>query len=170
MISKDKKAQLKIQQMAFVLVAIFIFFAFISLIYVSIRMNFMKKQAVNLEADKAMEFAQKMTGVPELKWSQQCDSCIDLDKAMMLKNRTVYNDFFGLDHLSFEIIYPVITDKECITGNYPNCNKLTLISKSSYDTASRAYISLCRWDQETNNEMCYLGAVYASGKAVQSNT
>jgi len=166
--SKSKKAQLKIQQMAFVLIAIFIFFAIVALISISVWMNYQKKQVVNLEADKAREFAQKITGTPELKWSQDCSSCVDMDKAIMLKNRTVYKNFFGLDYLSFEILYPITENKECVVGNYPNCNKITLIQEKSFDSASKAYISLCRWDQETNNEKCYLGAIYASGKAVQS--
>jgi hypothetical protein len=166
MIKQNKKAQLKIQQMAFVLVAMIVFFALVSLVYFSIRVNVLKKQVVNLEDEKAKQIVQRLSSIPELKWENDCSSCIDLDKAMILKNRTVYKDFFGLDYLAFEILYPSRTDRECTTGNYPDCKWITL-SKSGDFIDTTSYASLCRFDQSTSSEKCELGLVHAAGKAIK---
>lgn len=166
MIQKNKKAQLKIQQMAFVLVAIVVFFALVSLIYFSVRINVLKKQVVNLEDEKAKEIVQKLSSIPELKWENDCSSCIDLDKALILKNRTVYKDFFGLDYLAFEVLYPSKTDRECTFGNYPNCKWVTL-AKTGEFTATTAYVSLCRFDQSMGSEKCELGIVHAAGRGIK---
>ncbi|MBS3090900.1 hypothetical protein J4217_00445 [Candidatus Pacearchaeota archaeon] len=165
---ENKKAQLKIQQMAFVLIALVIFFAIVALIYLTVRLNTLKKDVQASENDKARELLRKLSGIPELKWTGDCDSCIDMDKALVLKsyNKT-YNGFFGLDYLSFQVIYPKKTDKECVVGNYPNCNKITLIQTSNFGNAPKAYVSLCRWDQNMGSEKCELGAVYAAGKAIK---
>ena len=164
--SKNKKAQLKIQQMAFVLIAIIIFFALVALVYFSVKVNSIKKEAGNLEGDKAKKLVQRLSGVAELKWSKDCSNCIDLDKAMVLKNRSVYSQFFGVDYLALEVLYPEKSKKECTIGNYPDCNIITLVKDKEFDTASRAYVALCRWDQNSDSEKCELGAIYASGNSI----
>jgi hypothetical protein len=165
--TKNKRAQLKIQQMAFVLVAMIIFFALVSLVYFSIRVNVLKRTVANLEDDKAKEVVQKLSSIPELKWENDCSSCIDLDKAIVLKNRTVYKDFFGLDYLAFEVLYPNRRDRECTAGNYPDCKWVTLTKTGNF-SATTAYASFCRFDQLTNAQKCELGVIHAAGKAIMS--
>lgn len=162
----SSKGQLKIQQMAFVLVAMIIFFALVALVYFSVRVNSLKKEATSLQEDQAKELVQKLSGISELKWTKDCSTCVDMDKALLLKNRTVYKGFFGLDYLAFEVIYPAKTNRECTIGNYPDCSKLTLINGNNFGTASNAYVSLCRWNQDTGNEKCELGIIYAGGNAI----
>ena len=166
MIPKNKQAQLKIQQMAFVLVAIILFFALVSLVYFSIRMNSLKKTSASLEDQKVYELVQKLSGIPELRYSG-CASCIDMDKAILLKNRTTYQGFFGLDYLSFETLYPKKPIKECFIGNYPECNKLTLISQPNFGTTSDAFASLCHYDQQIKSIKCELGIIHAASNSIK---
>lgn len=165
-ILKNNKAQLKIQQMAFVLVAIIIFFALVSLFYFSIRMNSLKKTASSLESEKVYQLVQRLSSIPELSYSG-CSSCIDMDKAVLLKNRTSYQGFFGLDYLSFEILYPKKPTKECFVGNYPDCNKLTLISQPNFGTTSDAFASLCRYDSTMKSTKCELGIIHAASNSIK---
>jgi hypothetical protein len=164
--TKNKQAQLKIQQMAFVLVAIVIFFVLVSLVYFSIRMNSLKKTASSLEDQKVYKLVQKLSSIPELRYAG-CASCVDMDKAILLKNRTTYQGFFGLDYLSFEILYPKKLAKECSVGNYPDCNKIILINTPNFGTTSDAFASLCRYDQQIKSIKCELGIIHAASNSIK---
>ena len=163
------KGQLKIQQMAFVLVALIIFFAMVSLFYFSIRVSNIQKSAVSLSEDAAKELVRKLSGTPEFAWTAtDCASCIDLDKVILLKNRKAYSGFWSLDYLAVERVYPS-KEGECTKGNYPNCNKITIINKTlSYGSPAWAYVALCRQDfAKSAYVKCELGRIFAAGKGIQ---
>src|SRR3989344_366257 len=104
-IVRYSKGQMKIQEMAFVLVAIFIFFALVALLYFSIRLSGLRQSAQMSNDDQAREMVKKIASMPEFS-SPECDSCIDLDKALIVKNKVVYNNFWELDYLKIERVYP----------------------------------------------------------------
>src|SRR3989344_694999 len=127
---KYSKAQLKIQQMAFVLVAIVVFFSIVALFYFAINLSGIKSNYESLEEQKTSEMVRKLSGLPELRW-EGCSSCVDLDKALLLKNRTSYKGFWGLEYLSVEVVYPKVESRECDKGVYPNCNKITIVGNNN---------------------------------------
>jgi len=161
---------MKIQEMAFVLVAIMIFFALIAMVYFSIRVNSLKQEAGDLRAQEAVEIVRKLSASPEFMFSafsKECSSCIDLDKVIALKNRRDYQEFWSLDRLIIEKVYPNDAG-ECTLGNYPNCGRITLIDKNTSYTSERAYISLCHWENYKEGYVkCELGVISAAGKAIK---
>jgi hypothetical protein len=160
------RGQLKIQEMAFVLVAIVIFFALVSLAYFSIRINSLDKDVGALKEDEAKEIVKKISGVPEFSFAEDCINCIDLDKVFVLKSRKSYQDFWNLDYLAIEKIYPP-GQGECTSGNYPNCKSITIINSSDYGTAYNAYVSLCRHEfKEGGYYKCELGKIYVAGEGI----
>lgn len=166
---KNKRAQLKIQEMAFVLVAIVIFFALISLVFFSVRINSLKKQASLIQEEQTASLVRHISGTPELSW-KACSGCIDLDKAIALKKTgtNAYSSLWELDYLMIERIYPEHQKRECVYGNYPECNSLVLInSTKDYGITSTAFVSLCFWNSEKSQEICELGRIYASGSGVK---
>ncbi len=164
-----RKGQIKIQEMAFVLVALVVFFALVGLLYLSYRLHGVREAASDLEAEQAAALVRRIAGTPELRWGA-CAGCIDLDKAVVLgeHNRTsFYREAWGLDYLQIERLYPVPAQpRACSTGTYPACSTLTLLNASSYGVTSQAYVSLCFWDAQIEQERCELGVIYASGGSV----
>lgn len=163
---KAKRGQMKIQEMAFVLVAVIVFFGLVALLYFSIRMSGLKSEASNLGQDEAMQMAQRMSATPEFAWTAgDCDNCVDFDKVMALKDSAKYKVFWGLDYLKVERVYPS-GKGECTKANYPNCGSLTLVEKDNFGTPPSAFVSLCRYDfkEGQSYRRCEMGKIYASSK------
>ena len=149
---KSKKAQLKIQQMAFMLMAITLFFVLVGIFVIVVRFSGLKEAATALEEKNAMLLVTKLANSPEFACGEAFGSirinCVDADKAMMLKaNIGKYSNFWGVSNIEIRKIYPK-TDTEiiCNLGNYPNCNIIRLRSKeiAGYDLSN--FVSLCRKD------------------------
>ena len=160
---------MQIQQMAFVLVALFIFFGIVALFYLSFQLSSLKQGAANLENEQAKEVVRKLSSTPEFTFtSKSCPACIDLDKLLVLKERKSYEEFWDLGFLQVEKIYPTLKQKiECTRANYPNCNTLTLIQNKNIGTPSSAFVSLCYWTAEKGGYYkCELGIIYASGEGI----
>ena len=160
--AKCSKAQRKIQEMSFVLVAIVILFALASLFYLSVRMSSLNRSAALIEEDSAKSILKKMAGSPEFSWTvQDCAGCVDFDKVMALKNMSQYKEFWELTYFKIEKIYPVYSG-ECTSANYPNCRSITLIDSKNYGTPVSTFVSLCRYSGL--QKRCELGKIYSSGK------
>ena len=98
-----KKAQMKIQQMAFVLVALMLLFAIIGIIYMAISLGSLREHAAQLGEDEAIELVIKLTSTPEFAFtSETCSNCVDLDKVFQMKNRTSYKELWNLEFLKIE--------------------------------------------------------------------
>lgn len=166
----NRKGQMKIQQMAFVLVALIIFFAIIVLIYMRIRIANIESSAQLTGEEYAKGVVAKMVSAPEFSWIDSCGTCVDIGKVWALKNVGNYSSFWNLDYLEVEIVYP---DRkgECNDANFPNCESITLINKTSNVGASySAFINLCRTEGQIGNSYikCELGRIWASGGGIGS--
>ena len=162
------KGQLKIQEMAFVLVAIMIFFAIVALFYITIRTNTLRDDAGLQREEEAKELVRKLSDSPEFSWTaSSCSNCIDLDKVMALKDKPEYKNFWNIDYLMVEIVYPAKNGVECGRGNYPDCSTITLVNKT-IGTPITAFVAVCRQEfRQRGYPICELGRLYASGKALQ---
>lgn len=165
-LASSSRAQMKIQEMAFSLVAIVIFFGMVALLYFSVSLSSLRQGAQNLQDEEAAELVRKITSIPEFSFTaRDCSNCIDLDKTLLLKEKTSYTGFWNIDFLQIEKIYPLGNKKECEKTNYPECSTITIIDKEEFSSPSTAFISLCRWEQSKGGYYkCELGRIYASGK------
>ena len=167
----NKTGQLKIQQMAFMLVAIMIFFVLIGMFFMVYQVGKLEEGATELEEQNARLLITKIANSPEFSCGGafvdgEVD-CIDLDKIMILKDQSKnYNDFWGVAEIQIEKIYPKPAKNEsCSFQNYPNCKSITVynenLNKKNYITN---YVALCRKDiyngEETKNiDVCELGRI-----------
>jgi len=158
----SSRGQVKIQQMAFVLVAIMIFLAIVTLFYLTIRSASLQEDVEILRESKAKELVRMAASWPELYW-RDCASCIDMDKAFILKETQAYNEFWDVPFLQIEKIYPEVEKIECNRQNYPECNKLTLIEEERYITET-SFIALCRHSEK--GEICELGKIHLGFRGV----
>lgn len=167
--ASSSKGQMKIQEMAFVLVAIMVFFGIVLLFYLSVRVNSLRTDVESLAQDEAKQLVRKLASSPELAFTvRNCPNCIDMDKAMALKSIPAYRSFWNIDYLKIEKVYPA--DKgECTSANYPNCNSITILDKEAFGAPPYAYVALCRqaFESEERYPKCEIGRIYASVEVPQ---
>jgi hypothetical protein len=151
-IMKNKKAQMKIQQMAFMLIAVTLFFVFAGLFFAMIVFSDIRKTADILEERDALLLVSKLANSPEFACGNAFGSfrinCIDSDKAMALKNNIeLYKDlkgnFWGIEGIEIKKIYPAnYAETECDSSNYPDCGKITIVEKQGIGVSN--FVALCR--------------------------
>ncbi len=167
----SKKAQMKIQQMAFMLVAVMIFFAMVAIVYFMIVLSRLEGTAADLQEEEAKELARQMAGTPELMFSKlsfPSSSSVDLHKALSIANDAAYkNKFWNLDYLAIERVYPPPNEELCDPSgiNIATCRYLTIIKNSNDLTGTQtAPIAIVRWDENLGNNGNYrfeLGRIHA---------
>ncbi len=177
--NKACKAQMKVKQMAFLIIAVIVVLLLVGVFLINIRYENLKKTASQLEQQNAVLLASKIANSPEFScggaYGSKRSNCIDFDKVMMLKNNIwKYEDFWGVSNLEIRIIYD-FKGKRATTpctyyqengeyvGNYPNCNYIKLIDEPSmgYDVSS--FVTVCRKDNlgySQSQEVCNLGKIF----------
>jgi len=149
---KKTKGQMKIQQTAFMLIAVTLFFALVGIVVISYKFSGLRDSASTLEERNAILLLGKLADSPEFMCGEGFGgrkiNCIDADKALMLKEKgSIYAGFWGDTSIEILKVYPEISNTvECTTGNYPNCNLIKVLSRNPargqnfYST----FVSLCR--------------------------
>ena len=168
---KNNNAQMKIQEMAFVLVAIMIFFGIVAIFYLKVSLSNLKGNVELQRGQEANELVRKISSAPEFYLNKECDGCIDMDKVLLLKERKNYQGFWNLDYLAVEVIYPNSNKtEECTRSNFPNCGIVTIINKTgNTGIPASAFVALCRQEfKQQGYVKCDLGKIYASGKSLES--
>jgi hypothetical protein len=156
---KTKKAQMKIQQMAFMLMAITLFFVMVGMFVLVFKFSGLKESATMLEEKNAMLLVTKLANSPEFSCGEAFGSnrinCVDSDKVMMLKeNIDKYSEFWGVAEIKIRKIYPNNGNIICTPGTYGNCGVIEVISKDvNLLPPSSNFISLCKKES-------YEGEVY----------
>ena len=144
-----KKGQMKIQQMAFMLMAITIFFVLVGMFILMFSLSGVRESAEELEQKNAMLLVSKLSNSPEFacgnSFGNNKINCIDADKAMVLKDSiSRYASFWGsgVDNI---IIRKSTSDtnEDCTLGNYPNCDVINLFSKNISGFPAENFVTLC---------------------------
>lgn len=161
----NKKAQLKIQQMAFMLIALTIFFVMVGLMYLGIKMAGIRENANLLEEKKAIEIASRIANSAEFSCGDVFFgkiNCIDSDKIVALTNIKKYEEFWEVDKIQIRLL-SVDEKRKCNTANYPNCNLIEVYSKGSESGISYSnFVSVCRKEQDSKGnkyDKCELGLI-----------
>jgi hypothetical protein len=155
----DKKAQLKIQEMAFMLMAVIIFFAMAGMFFLVLMYNDLHNQANLLEQEKAISTAANIANTPEFSCGEAL--CIDSDKLLVMQEREAYRDFWPIT--SFVVTKIGDQEKlECNEKNYPNCNYFKILDKQTEsEQGVETFVSLCRKEQINGYfyDKCEIGRV-----------
>ena len=162
---KSIRGQMKVQQMAFVLVAIVIFFVLVGLLFFSVGFRSLEESALELRESEAKEIVRKFAGSAEFTW-EECANCVDWDKLLVLKDRASYDGFWNFDYLAIEVVHPDRGEEECASDNYPDCGVISIIeAPEDFGTVETAFVSLCRWDPEGYTK-CELGKIIVSARGI----
>ena len=146
-----KRGQLKIQQMAIMLLAVTLFFVLAGMFILVFKVSSLKQEATVIQENNAKLLVTEIANSPELScgssYGTGISSCIDEDKVMALEgmmNIYGYGSFWGIQGLQIRDIYPGnYSNVECTNQNFPDCGVITLI-KGTNGTGISNFVSLCR--------------------------
>lgn len=142
---KNKTGQIKIQEMAFVLVAVVFLFALLFLFFARFQQTQITKTAAEIRELRTVTMLRVVASLPELRCSSSFGSaietaCIDKDKLMTFDNypdiRTKYREIWNAASIS------KVTVEEIYGGN----DEFIIYQKSSLPTSTitySTYIPLC---------------------------
>ncbi len=165
-----KKGQTKIQQTAFLLIAITLFFVLAGLLFLGFYLSGIKDDANALKEKQTRLLVSKLADSPEFSCGESFGSklrdCVDSDKVMMLmKEREKYKNFWGVENIEIIKIYPEMAGEvECTLGNYPDCNVFKVLNEENTGIYDSNFVSLCRKESEGGKSYnkCELGLLMVS--------
>ena len=169
LVARSSKGQMKMQQMAMVLVAFVIFFVLVGIFVLSVKLSSLRGSAGSVKENEARTLVHKLASTPEFSWTyEDCAGCVDLDKVFLLKDQEVYHDFWGssIGLVRLQVLYPNNESNyvECTQKNYPECNQITVYDAKKGYTAQKAYVSLCRLEGDPVEPRCRFGQLVAGGE------
>lgn len=158
------KGQVKIQQMAFMLIALTILFVLVGLFALGFNLSRIRGDAETLQEKNAMLLVSKLANSPEFACGQSFGnnklSCIDMDKMMALQDEIAdYADFWGVSNIEVQKIYPFEEEIICTNQNYPDCNLLSLRGKENSGADIYNFVSLCHKERDGSGfyDKCEIG-------------
>lgn len=149
---RQTKAQVKIQQMAFMLLAVTLFFVLVLIFVVVVKSSGLKETSSELSQENAILLVSKLANSPEFSCEESFGknkiNCVDGDKLMALKeNIEAYEDFWDVQNIEVRKIVPKAESEiVCTINNYPNCNVIRIISKNITGFDASNFVILCRKD------------------------
>ena len=127
---KSKKGQLKIQEMAFMLVAVVLFFGLVMLFVLTVVYSNMYNQMNIINQEKTLTSLINLADSPEFRCVTTKSNCVDGDKVISLMNRSFYSNFWQFSSLSI-IKSSAFAKNEsemikCNWANYPDCDLIVI--------------------------------------------
>ena len=161
----SKKAQLKIQEMSFMLVAIMIFFLIVGLFGVSVFYSNLKQSANEIKEQGAIFLVNSLAESPEFNYKGK-SNCVDEDKLIGLMNSKSYSEFW--DFTSIVVLRSSGFDKESFIEcgyedsleNYENCDSFVVYDKGvENEQKISSFVALCHTEYENYYayDKCELG-------------
>ena len=148
------KAQMKIQQMTFMIIAVFIFFILVGLFFLAIQLKDIRKDSETLGKNQAISSLEVLANMPELNYDSSWSMSLDEDKLRILSGNFSldYERFWPVSSIRVYKLYPKPEDE--IKCPNTNCNYYEIYDseKTSNKTYS-TFVSLCSKVRE-------LGSVY----------
>ena len=162
----NKKSQLKIQEMAFMLVAVILFFILVGLFAVSIVFKNIQESSQDIKEEATLSAIEYLAGTAEFVCPGGKSNCVDADKVMVLKNKKSYESFYSFSSLSV-LRYSGFNKKEnefieCNLQNYPNCDIIRIYDKNVNENVIHSFVALCRREYEQSSyEKCEIAQLWA---------
>ena len=139
------RGQMKIQQMAFMVMALFFFFVLVGLFVLGFSLKNIDKTALELERGEALGSLKTISSMSELSCGSRRSFCIDEDRAIVMSRssfREKYSDFWPVSSIKVYRVYPKSRPVKCPAAN---CNYYEIFdngqkNKREYST----FVLLCK--------------------------
>jgi hypothetical protein len=125
------KAQLQIQEMTFMLVAVVLFFVLGGMFALSIVYADMQKKATELKLEEARVAVVNFANTPEFNCGKP--GCIDADKLIVMMGRTAYKNYWKFSNIRIDKSSGFAKNEskliKCNLVNYPDCDYFVVLEK-----------------------------------------
>ena len=166
------RGQFKIQQMAFMLIAVTVLFVLVGMFALVFKTAGLKGSADELNEKNAQLLVSKLANSPEFSCGDVYDygeaNCVDGDKVMALKQSgIVYEDFWGVSNIE---IRKIMSEGSlvCTGSNYPNCDILRVKEGKIVGAYSSNFVVLCNKDDFEGDvvDKCEVARLFVSYEPV----
>jgi hypothetical protein len=170
---KAKKSQLQIQEMAFMLVAVVLFFGLIAMFALSIMYQKIYDSANQIAKDKLIASITNIADTPEFRCVTSKSNCIDEDKLVSILNKTKYKEYWPFSSMRV-VKYSAFNKEEenmieCNFANYPDCEVFVVKDDKEEDEEQiENYAVLCRkeYDNGYTYDKCETAKVILGKKII----
>lgn len=140
----NKNADMKIQQMTFMILFVFIFFSIAGLFFISIQSSRITQGFNLLQKESAISSIQTIANMPELNCDSSRTLCVDEDKLMVFASSSnLYKDFWPVASIRVRKAYPMQTkDIRC---PLVNCTYYEVYDSKQKNTQEYGiFVSVCK--------------------------
>ncbi len=144
-----KAGQMKIQQMAFMIVAVFFFFILVGIFFLRVQFADLQGTSAELQKEQAISSLSVIANMPELNCDSRENLCLDQDKLEVMSGEfgKKYDDFWPVSSIK---VYIISTSKEIIQCPGINCNYFELFDNGQKNSEEYStYVSVCEKRKET---------------------
>lgn len=154
-----KKADMKIMQMTFMILFVFIFFTFAVLFFIATQSGKINENFNILQKESAIASIETISNMPELNCDSSRTLCIDEDKIVVFSSiASSYKNFWPVASIRIRKVFPKsVKDIKCPAANCTfyeayNSNQTNIISHGTF-------ISICKVIRNDGvaQEICELG-------------
>lgn len=162
---QGKRGQMKMQQMAFMLIAVTILFVFVGLFFLKIILSDNRQSANVLEEKNALLLVSKLADSPEFSCGSSFggpkSNCVDFGKVVALKDSSEkYSKFWDVEGIIIRKVFPE-EEKVCTRENYPDCGEIVIIEREGEGIGVSNFVSLCRKEKIDGiiNDICEIARI-----------
>jgi len=157
-LSRPKRSQLKIQQMAFMILAVFFFFILVGLLFLSWQSRGIKENFEQLQKEQAISSLSVISDMPELNCGSRESLCIDEDKIHVMSNSSQYEKLWPVESVKIYKIYPVLETFVVYDSGQKNTKE--------YST----YVSICKKMKEFGSvyDKCEIGKLVTGVEVLEN--
>jgi hypothetical protein len=154
------RGQMKIQQMAFMILAVFFFFILVGLFVLNIGLKDMRKSASDLQEEATISSIEVISNMPELNCESGKTLCLDRDKLRIMSGDLGkdYEFFWPVASLKVYQIYPSFA--EPVKCPALNCNYYEVWDNGQSNVREYStFVSICerRNEKRFPYDKCELG-------------
>lgn len=162
-----RRGQMKIMQMSFMIIAVFIFFVLVGLFFFRISLSNLGKNAEQLQREDVISSLGVIAGLGEFSYSSDKNLAIDEDKldVMVGDLENNYFDFWPVASIEFYKIYP--SPEKLIKCPAENCNYYNIYDSGQSNIEKySSYVSICKRVKEFGSvyDRCEVGKIVAGVK------
>ena len=177
--------QMKIQQMAFMIMAVFLFFILVGLFFIGIQFKDVRGSAAQLQKEQAISSLRVIADMPELNFDSSETMTLDEDKLVIMSGNFSlgYDVFWPVASVGVYKIYPEVDEVDECPGVGCNfydiydsgqSNTLTDIDNNqvgaSYVKTYSTFVSICKRVRESGSayDRCEVGKLVVGVKIAGS--
>jgi len=168
---KRTRGQMKIMQMAFMIVAVFFFFVLVGLFFFCIHFKDVKSSAAQLQKNQAISSLRVIADMPELGYDSRESMTLDEDKLRIMAGGfgDIYEEFWPVASVAVYKLWPVASELKSCPG--VGCNYYELFDNGQSDVKTYStYVSICKKVKEDGfvYDRCEVGKLEVGVKIAES--